>query len=413
MRRMKVLAFSGLYPSRADPQRGIFLKHRLEHLQSAYQIDLRVVAPTPWFPASHRIFGRYARAGCVPGSDFHGPIPITYPRYFTLPKLGPLVAPASIAAAALGGIRRLQRDGFDPDLIDAYYLHPYGVAAVLLGHILKKPVVLTALGSDVSLLPDQLGIGPSIRWAMARADAITVVCHALKQRLLTLGAESRKLHVIEHGVDLAMFQPPSDRAGLRRALGFDGPTLLSVGSLDNNKGHHLAVQAIAQLPGVRLLIVGQGPRRRALEQQIASLHLEARVSVVGQVEQKRLAQLLGACDMLVSCSEREGIANVLLEALACGTPVAATPVWGSPEVVDRPGLGILFRSRTVDSIADGVRQLLSLTLARTAIRSLAERRHCWDLTSNAHYALLKKTVRRSPHARLSPATAELRPIGAS
>ena len=159
------------------------------------------------------------------------------------------------------------------------------------------------------------------------------------QALVGLGAPSGKVTVLRNGVDTTLFHPPADRDAARAALGLAGPTLISVGLLIERKGHHRVIEAMARLPDWSLLIVGEGPERRQLEALTARLGLAERVRLLGGRPHAALPGLYGAADLLVLASSREGWANVLLESMACGTPVVASDIWGNPEVVRAPEAG--------------------------------------------------------------------------
>ena len=391
MHTIKVLGLSTLFPNAAQPRHGIFLRHRLAHLAEVDGIRLRMVAPVPWFPSANPAFGRYAVYARVPRRSEQGGIEVLHPRYPVLPKLGMTIAPALMAAALLPKLLAMRRAGFDFDVIDSYYLYPDGVAAALLGAWLNRPVLLTAFGTDVSLVPRHAAARAQISWAVARAAAVTAVCQALKDGLAEAGAAADKVQVILHGVDQDLFSPPADRMALRRRLGFDRPTLISAGHLITRKGHDLVIAALPGLPGTDLVIAGDGPEEAALRQLAARLGVAGRVRFQGHVEQAQLPALIGAADALVLCSDREGIANVLMEAMACGTPVAATPVWGSPEVVTAPEAGILLRDRSAGAVVEGVRGLLANLPDRAATRRYGER-FAWSDTAARHAALIRRAA---------------------
>jgi glycosyltransferase involved in cell wall biosynthesis len=168
-----------------------------------------------------------------------------------------------------------------------------------------------------------------------------------------------------------LFKPVS-RDETRRDLGMEGFTLLSVGYLDPRKGHHLIIQALTQLAGVRLMIAGSGPERGRLEALARALGVAGRVTFLGPLTQDVLRQYYGATDALVLASSREGWANVLLEAMACGTPVVASNVWGTPEVVRAPAAGVLMEALTAQGVADGVRRLRATYPDHAATRAYAQ-----------------------------------------
>jgi len=391
MRPLRVLSFSTLFPNVAQPRHGIFLEHRLAHLARAGELEIRHVAPVPYFPSRNPRFGRYAQLASVPRAELRAGLPVTYPRYPLLPRVSMSAAPWLLAGAVLRHVRNIQRSGFDFDLIDAYYLYPDGVAAAALAHILRKPLLLTAFGSDVSQIPAYALPRRALLWATRRAPLTTVVCQALKDELVRLGVPADRIRVILHGVDLKLFQPPADRAALRDSLGLTGPTLISVGHLIDRKGHDFAIRAMPDLPGHTLLIVGDGPRDAALRQLAQGLNLGDRVRFLGHVDQARLPALMGAADVLVNCSDREGIANVLIEAMACGTPVAATAVWGSPEAVTTPAAGILLADRSATALVEGVHAMQADPRDRAATRRHAET-FTWERTAAEHLHAIRDTL---------------------
>src|SRR5690348_16414194 len=177
--KIRILTFTTLYPNAAQPNHGIFVENRLRHLVASGRVAARVLAPVPWFPSRHRIFGSYARYADVPAEEIRHDLVIVHPRYLVVPKLSMSLTPLSLFAAALPGARRLAATQ-DFDLIDAHCAYPDGVAAAMLGRALGKPVVITARGTDVNLIPRHLAARRTIRWAAARAAAMVTVADALK-----------------------------------------------------------------------------------------------------------------------------------------------------------------------------------------------------------------------------------------
>ena len=385
---MKILVLSSLYPNEVQRRHGIFIEHRLAHTLAPGD-EVRVVAPVPWFPFAHPRFGAYADHARVPRRSQRRGVAIEHPRYPVVPKVGQTLAPALMAAALAGPIARLRKD-FDFDVIDSYYLYPDGVAAGFLARRFDRPFVMSALGTDVSLIPDWRPSRAMILAAIERSAVTTTVAGALREALIGIGADPARLVVVEHGVDLALFRPPADRAVARAALGLAGPAVLSVGHLIDRKGHDFAIRAVAGLPGVTLMIAGDGPREGALRDLASGLGLADRVRFLGHVEQRQLPALYGAADATALCSDREGIANVLLESIACGTPLVATAIWGSPDVVKVPEAGVLVE-RTDASIRAGLARLFAAPPDRAATRRYAER-YDWNETGRQHRALLERAV---------------------
>ena len=209
--------------------------------------------------------------------------------------------------------------------------------------------------------------------------------------LLQLGARDEQVTVLRNGVDLELFRPAQDRGALRKRLGIEGHTLISAGHLIERKGHHLAIEAMRDLPDWQLLLVGDGPQEKALRAQVRSLQLEARVSFIGRVDQEQLRDYYSASDALVLASSREGWANVLLEAMACGTPVVASPVDGTPEVVAQPAAGVLMADRSATSVVTALKTLQAAMPQRVDTRAYAEQ-FDWDATSQGQLDIFERAV---------------------
>ncbi|NUU01807.1 glycosyltransferase family 4 protein [Herbaspirillum robiniae] len=388
---MKLLTFSTLFPNHERPGHGIFVETRLRHLVASGEVESRVVAPVPWFPLRHARFGSYGRFARVPAAEVRSGIQVLHPRYLLLPKVGMTPAPLLMARAMKPVLRKLIDEGFDFDAIDAHYFYPDGVAAMMLGKYFRKPVVITARGSDITLLPGYKWPGRMIRWAADNAAGVITVCAALREELLALGADPAKVVSLRNGVDLELFRPPLDRAALRKQLQMDGLTLLSVGNLVPVKGHELTIAALTELKEATLLIAGSGPELARLQALADQLQVAGRVRFLGPLPQATLRDYYGAADVMVLSSSREGWANVLLESMACGTPVAASKVWGTPEVVAHTDAGVLMQERSAAGIAAAVRALLAAGPERAATRRYAEG-FSWDDTTAGQLRLFRDVI---------------------
>jgi glycosyltransferase involved in cell wall biosynthesis len=381
---MKILTFSTLFPNSEKPGHGIFVETRLRHLVASGRVESRVVAPVPWFPLTHERFGNYAKMARAPREEIRHGIPVAHPRYPVLPKVGMNVAPVFLAQAVKPAIGRLIDEGFDFDLIDAHYFYPDGVAAAMLGRYFNKPVVITARGSDITLFPGYRLPRRMILWAANQAAGIITVCNALRDEVISLGVDPARVVSLRNGVDLELFRP-TERAP-------DQPfTLVTVGHLVPVKAQELIVGALPLLPGVRLVVAGDGPNRGMLEELARKLGVSERVNFLGAVPQAQLRAHYGAADAMVLASSREGWANVLLESMACGTPVVASRVWGTPEVVAAPEAGVLMAERTPQGVADAVNALRAHYPDRAATRRYAER-FSWDDTTAGQLALFESVL---------------------
>lgn len=402
--RLKLLTFTTLYPNSGQPSHGIFVATRLAHLLATGLVETRVVAPIPYAPDLGIVTEFYRKQRGVPFREALGGCPILHPRFLLLPKIGMSVAPLLMYLGVRRSIAALRREGYVFDLIDAHYFYPDGVAAAMLAREFGVPLIITARGTDINLIPQYRLPRAMIRWAARQATGIVAVCAALKDAMAALGIPSEKIRVLRNGVDLILFRP-QDRATARVALGLSGRVLLSVGHLIERKGHDLVIRALPQLPETQLVIAGEGPLCDTLSRLARELGVADRVRFVGSLPQSELARLYSAADILVLASSREGWANVLLEAMACGTPVVASNVWGTPEVVASPEAGELLDERTPDAIVRSVERLFARMPPSSAVRAYAER-FSWDATTHGQLELFEEVLRAKRSVSTSPAVHE-------
>lgn len=389
---MRVLVFSTLYPNATTPEHGVFVAERLQQLLLVGGIQAHVVAPVPWFPFRNGVLGRYAGLASVPRSESTGGVRVDHPRYLVIPKIGMYATPWLLARAARRTLAQIRESGFDFDVIDAHYYYPDGVAAAMLGRWFRRPVVITARGSDINVIGTRPLARRMMRWAHRVSAATVAVSRALADAMIRFGMDAARLTVLRNGVDLQKFHP-CDRVAARQKLGWQSRTLLMVGRLDAAKGHELAIESLKELPPDHVLVViGDGPQRAALERRAERLGVVSRVSFSGSRPHRELALYYGAADVLLLPSEREGMPNVLLESLACGTPVVASDVGGVREIVSVPEAGVVLRERTPAAIAQACISLFASYPDRERVRRHAET-FGWRPTSEAQAKLLRQVIR--------------------
>lgn len=396
---IRTLLFSTLYPSSVRPGHGIFVETRLRELLNSGRVQTKVVAPVPWFFSTDPRYGDYALMARTPSREQYNGIDVMHPRYFLPPKIGMNLAPFTLALGAKPAIQHLLDEGFDFDVIDAHYYYPDGVAAALLAKYFNKPLTITARGSDINLISNYAIPRKLMQWASHRAYASIGVSQALTQAMANIGMPQTRLKMMPNGVDLDRFhlQPQTDA---RAALGWPGqPTLLSVGNLVENKGHHIAIQVLSHLPEFRLVIAGEGPEYKALQLLAIQLDVAGRVQFLGRVAQDQLATCYCAADILVLASSREGWPNVLLESMACGTPVVATNVGGIPEIVTSEVAGRLMATRDAAAALQSIQDLWRNMPTRKAVQARALD-SSWQNTSDAQINLFGRIVAVAPE--LSP-----------
>lgn len=396
---MKLLTISTLFPNNKDPKHGIFVRNRLGHLLHDFKdVQAKVIAPVPWFPFEIKSgpLAEYSKFAGVAQLEQYGEIEIHHPRFLVLPKIGMYLTPFFLFLSVYFTARKIKNQGYDFDLIDGHYFYPDGVAIALVAKLMAKPFTVTARGTDISLIPQYPLARRLITKAAWQASGIITVCQALKDSLLEFAQVDRKTTVLRNGVDLDFFTA-TDKETQQRLKEYWCDTeqhlIISVGHLIERKGHHLVIEALLHAPDCYLVIAGDGPEHSRLEALVDKLELRSRVQFAGALSQSELLTLYQSADALVLASSREGWANVLLEAMACGTAVVATNLWGTPEVVAAPEAGILVE-RDAKEMALGLTTLFAQEIERSSTRLYAEG-FDWYATSKGQYDIFSRILKKN------------------
>ena len=388
---MKILTISTLYPNPLQPQHGIFVETRMRKLKQRYpELDITVIAPCP----SRSMLVRHSDS-ILP--EMRNGIRVFHPAYLTVPLLGMYLNPFTLYHSIKAQFKQLLAQGERFDVIDAHYIYPDTVAASWLAQEFNLPLVATARGSDIHLLPDYRIPRWQIKRTLAKVDTAIGVCSDLVTRMQRLQPKLQHSLVIRNGVDLELFYPIAARDQLRDQLGYTNFAILCVGRLVELKGLHKVIDAIQNIDDVTLTLIGDGPQKTALQQQINRLGLQGRVRILAPLAQAALREHYNAADCLVLASSREGWANVLLEAMACGTPVIATNIWGTPEVVSTPSAGVLMEKRDAPSLSAAWNALQRAAPARELTRAHAAT-FSWDDTTVGQLNLFHNRTLAHEHA---------------
>lgn len=336
---LKILVIATLFPTPEDPAFGVFVARRLSaiHALAGDRVAFRIISPKPWFPLKQGIWGRYGANARLPKQAAVEGFEVRFPRYFMVPKLGWRQQARAVAGAVRREMRMLAAEGFEPDLIDAHYLYPDGVAAQQIARELQLPYLQTARGSDVTEIMLDQRIKPVMISAAREAAMTLTVSESLRQAVVDYGVPSDIVQTARNGVDLDIFQPQAGAGAYTIPPHANTPVYLGVGSLIPRKRMDLILDAFSRLADGTLLLAGEGPERTRLEAQVTKLGLQSRVHFLGAVAPSDMPVLMGSADVFVLASDREGWPNVVLESLSCGTPVATVDVGGVSEFVTADG----------------------------------------------------------------------------
>lgn len=390
---LRILTFTSLFPNSVDLTHGIFILQRAVHLAKQSENEVRVISPLPYFPSWLHV-NRWSESNEVPRREIIAGLEVHHPRYFLLPKVMMPFHALSMYVFSLPCVLELNRH-WKIECVDAHFVYPDGLAALLLARYLGVPAVVSARGTDVNEFPKFRTIRPMIRWTLAQTDGVIAVSAALKRAMLELSGDSEKIRIIPNGVDPQRFGPvPPGEARKRLGLAAEGHILLSVGSLIPSKGQGLLIKAVGQIagryPGVHLFLLGEGPERRSLQRLVDELGLGDAVHLVGKRPNDELGLWFNAATASCLISTREGWPNVVTESLSCGTPVVASKAGGIPEIVHAPEFGILV-DQNLESVSRGLEQALTQRWDRQLIAS-QNRLRTWDHVAAEVDAFLRTAI---------------------
>lgn len=408
-KKLRVLLFTTLFPHAGEPTLGVFVRNRLEHLIEDENIEATVIAPVPYFPFTHAVFGSYGRSAKAHPVERQKGLTVYHPRFVVIPKIGARLNARFLAKAGLAAAKKLIAAGQRFDVVDAHYLYPDGVAAVEIAQSLNLPVVMTARGSDVTQIALMEPYQRMIMMAIDKASHVITVSQSLKDKLSSLGADPQKITPLRNGVDTNKFViKESAKLSLAREFGFDPtkPLILYAGWLIPRKRVDIAIDALTKLnPNVQLLVVGDGPLMNNLRNQASQSGCAERIIFAGQQKPARMVDFFSASDVLILPSEREGWANVLLEAMACGTPVVSRAVDGALELVVKPEAGRLVEGNNPDHYAAALAELLAKNYSPILVRSYAEKFN-WRATSRGQFEIFETAINLHKHINTGSKYAE-------
>ena len=386
-----------LFPSRAFPAFGTFCIERAKAL--AVHADVRVMVPTPYYPVwlpgkeDWKKWTRVERQGTVEEN-----IRVTYPRYASVPGTATWLQGVTMARSARRDLES-NYDNWRPDVIDGHFVFPDGYAAVQLGRSIDAPVVVTCHGSDLRQYPEIPVAGAMTRWTLRHADQVISVSSDLMRRSIELGCPPEKAVFLTNGVDPAKFSVRvQSECRAQLGLPLDRKIGVYVGFLIDRKDQSLILHAVVELrrqgkPVPLIVLVGDGPNRQRLENEVSALGLQNDVILTGQRRHDEVALWMGAADWLLLSSSSEGWATVYFEAMACGRPVLTSNVSSARDAINQPAYGSVVEPRTATAFAAAMQAAAQTTYDENVIRHYAEQ-NSWQKWADNAMQLFTRIVKR-------------------
>jgi glycosyltransferase involved in cell wall biosynthesis len=297
-----------------------------------------------------------------------------------------IAAPLALAAGwrAARAVARRHR----ATVMHGHWIIPGGVTAAMAAPAL--PLVISLHGSDVYLAERLAPARVAARHAFRRAGFVTACSGDLATRAIALGANPARLEVVPYGVDADRFRPDATvRTARRRELGVGAhvPLLMTAGRLVRKKGFEYLIDALAQLPGAVLAIAGEGTLDHELRERARSRDVLERVRFLGNQPQDRVGSYLAAADIVCVPSVKDdsgnvdGLPNVVLEAMASGTPLVTTAAGGIAAVVEDGRTAVVVAERDADALAAAAARILkdpdSGRRMGAAARAVVQERFGW------------------------------------
>lgn len=385
---MNILIVTDMFPSKENPVFGVFIFELSRAL--TFKNRVVVIHPQVWNPMNRNFH--------TGKSDLHcwmNGIEVFRPKLFIFPKGDRLLFRSIVSfLTMLPSVIKLKRR-FCYDIIHAHMACPAGFAAILLGIIFRKPVIVTVHGSDIHTLPKYFFLKRLILFTLKRAHTVIAVSQSLKDLILKMGPFHNKVFVIHNGARHDIFFPV-DKIKTRISLNLpvDRKIILFIGSLIRIKGIDTLLRAFAHITeksNSNLVIIGKGELGYQLKTLAKELCIETHVNFMGSRKHDEIPLWLNACDVFCLPSLNEGFPTVIVEALACGRPVIATRVGGIPEAITNATLGILVEPNNTEELAAALNKALEKEWDYQAIAEYGKR-FSWDTIAEEYTELYKNVI---------------------
>ena len=366
-KKIKILVITFSFPTNVNQAAGVFILNQLEYLKKDY--DIKVLNPYPYVPPFRFLksykFSQVPFKESIKGMEVYRPKYFMFPRnrltYFFINII--FVLEGVMSEICSRGVVRSLAKNWDFDIIHSHGFVPDSLIAASIKKKYSKPFVVTVHGEDVTKYSKMLFLKHLSKDALSRCDRIISVSKSLKDDIYKLDLTKKPIEVIPSGYNVRRFKP-LDMKKCRRILHLpeNKKIVLFVGHLIERKGIEYLIKAVKILSekdeGILCCIVGTGISENKLKNIVSELNLKNKIIFTGQKNPDELPIWMNACDVLVLPSLNEGLPNVISEVLACGKPVVATNVAGTPEILNKD-VGYLVKPKDEEDLAKKIRMTLS------------------------------------------------------
>lgn len=365
---MKIVIITSYFPNACNPVRAIFIKYLA--MQLATYAEVEIISPLPYVPFFLAKLANYKCIRGIPRVEQCGDIIVHRPRYLVVPKTE-IFNGIMYALGIFKTLSGIKKKSADKELIvHAHSAYPDGMGSILAAKLMSLPLITTAHGSDINVMPELRLLKPQIRFTLNRSDGVIAVSKDILRKIGHLSSNPETVHIPCAGFDPTTFNIQlTDNI---RATS-DKATILFIGNLFKIKAVDVLIKAISlmrtDIP-LQIDIVGEGGEKRALEQLVERLALKDVINFCGRVPHEQIPGLIKKASILCLPSYNEGTPNVVIEALACGIPVVATRVGALPEIINDNN-GFLVAAGDPQQLADALTAALLKTWDRRLIAESA------------------------------------------
>ena len=253
---------------------------------------------------------------------------------------------------------------FNLDIIHAHSVIPTGFVGVIVAKILRKPVLITAHGMDVTNFENRPYFRRLLTFSLINCNKAIAVSRFLANKIKSFGTHQDNIIILRNAVNTKRFRPISNKS-LFEHNKTNNVLILFVGYLDVFKGIFELIAAFSEIKKdnkkIKLMIVGTGPKENEIRTKIVGLNLGKSVILTGEISPSEIHKYYQSADIFVlpSYTDAGGPPLVVIEAMACGLPVIGTNVGGIPEGIEDGINGFIIHPKNVDELSEKLEILVN------------------------------------------------------
>lgn len=389
---MKIISVSHMFPNIVVPNNGVFVKERLKSISKL--VDTNIISPLPYFPFRF-FFDKYKNFNKIPYRENFDSLEVYHPKFFLIPKYFKFTdGYLYYWSTSSFFTKKILEEKID--LLDFHWVYPDAFAGLKLAQKYNKKIIVTIRGNESICYFENTLRKKLLVNTLRKVDHIIAVSNDMKNKVVgEYGVCENNITVIPNGIQPDKFKS-IDRKQARRVCGLElnKKYILSLCRLSHEKGLEYLFEAFAclQVENVELIVVGDGPLKEKLLRMALDLKIDNKVKFIGSVLHEETMFWYNSADIYCLPSLWEGCPNVIIESLACGTPVVSTKVGGIPDLVPDEIYGVLVPEADSHSLAVALDYALEKKWDRKKIEQYGSR-NTWDHVADKVVSVFDKVLR--------------------